>query len=37
MAAECGRVCQVMAVGERVTTPEVMVLMLGSFLGEWAT
>lgn len=37
MAEECGKGCQVMAVGERVITPEIMRLMIKSFMGEWAT
>lgn len=35
MAEECGKTCQVMAVGERVVTQEIMKLMIASFLSGW--
>lgn len=34
-AEECGKVCQAMAVGERVVTQEVMKLMIAGFLSHW--
>ncbi len=35
MALECSKYCKVMAVGERVVTPEIMQLMIADFLMDW--